>query len=217
MKIGLPINCHATHGPQPMPLMVPILSILCPKQPLFAVFVVFLVPGLCFRALGWSLMVRMPLARVSGRRSRSSRILARMFSNLRSLSPDARKSDSSSPSKDRRDCKKIHSKQCSLITSLNYKRTISLFWQWNGPTFMVNKRINRMHWIYINIFDIRKQTKLVSATLFWQWRVLLELTRNIYFNTSKLLTFDYQTYTLVMKGNNRTHTYHEEIPSHEVQ
>lgn len=107
IEIDLPIYSNY-YLEQPMPLLDPILSSLCPKQPLFVMDPAFLVPGLSFRMLGWSLMKRMPLARVSRRRSRSSRILARMFSNLRSLSPDARKSDSSSPSKDRRDCKKIN-------------------------------------------------------------------------------------------------------------
>lgn len=90
-------------GWQPIPLMVPILSILCPKHPLLAVDPPFFDPALSLREPGWSFMIRAkgPLARVSTRRSLSRRTL---FSILLWLSSDASSSDSSSPNSIRRDC-----------------------------------------------------------------------------------------------------------------
>lgn len=84
--------------------MVPILSILCPKQPLRDVEPAFLFP--VFLVAGWSLRRRahIPLARVSTRKSRSNLIRERTASILLSLSSDSRISASSSPSKLRRDC-----------------------------------------------------------------------------------------------------------------
>lgn len=88
-----------------MPLMVPILSILWPKQPLRDVDPAFLMPDLCLLGAGLSFRRRahIPLARVSMRKSRSSRIRERTASNRLSLSSDSRNSASSSPSKLLRD------------------------------------------------------------------------------------------------------------------
>lgn len=85
--------------------MVPILSILCPKQPLRVVEPPFLFPDLCLLGAGWSLRRRahIPLARVSMRKSRSNRIRERTASSRLSFSSDSRNSASSSPSKLRRD------------------------------------------------------------------------------------------------------------------
>lgn len=87
--------------------MVPILSILCPKQPLRDEEPAFLLPDLCFLFGGWSLRRRanMPLGRVSTRKSRSKRIRVRTASSRLSLSSDSRNSASSSPSKLLRDWK----------------------------------------------------------------------------------------------------------------
>lgn len=96
-----------------MPLMVPILSILCPKQPLRVVDPAFLVPGLCLLGAGWSLWGRahIPMARVSMRKSRINRIRERTASIRLSLSSDCRNSASSSPSKFLRDWNKVEKKR----------------------------------------------------------------------------------------------------------
>lgn len=102
--------------------MVPILSILCPKQPLRDVDPPFLFPDLCLFGVGWSLRRRahIPLARVSMRKSRSNRIRERTASSRLSLSSDSRNSASSSPSKLLRDWNTDWEGQQTLAPSGKY-------------------------------------------------------------------------------------------------
>lgn len=146
--------------------MVPILSILCPKQPLRDVDPPFLFPDLCLFGVGWSLRRRahIPLARVSMRKSRSNRIRERTASSRLSLSSDSRNSASSSPSKLLRDWNTDWEDQQTLAPSGKYavQRDVQ------RCAFDQNRnactRSTRLHWVRgdLNVSTFKNSVHLIN-------------------------------------------------------